>query len=101
MSTEINRTVSNDNALLFLQLYYPVYRLVLTLCTLGNLSRFFLLLTVLRIYFLKELFWKHFQQSNSLDQDEARRSVGPELGSNCLQRSPADDNILNYNVDFV
>ena len=28
---------------------------------------------------------------NSFDPDLARHSVGPDLGSNCLQRSAADD----------
>ena len=29
--------------------------------------------------------------SNSLDPDQARQSVGPDLGPNCLQRLSADD----------
>ena len=29
--------------------------------------------------------------SNSLDPDQARHFVGPDLGSNCLQRLSADD----------
>ena len=29
--------------------------------------------------------------SNSLDPDQARRFVGPDLGPNCLPRSSADD----------
>ena len=29
--------------------------------------------------------------SNSLDPDQARRFVGPDLGSNCLSRLSADD----------
>ena len=29
--------------------------------------------------------------SNSLDLDQARHFVGPELGPNCLQRLTADD----------
>ena len=29
--------------------------------------------------------------SNSLDPDQGRRSVGPDLDSNCLQRLSADD----------
>ena len=29
--------------------------------------------------------------SNSLDPDQARRFVGPDLGPNCLQRLSADD----------
>ena len=28
--------------------------------------------------------------SNSLDPDQARHSVGPDLGPNCLQSLPAD-----------
>ena len=31
--------------------------------------------------------------SNSLERDQARHSVGPDLGPNCLQRSAADDKI--------
>ena len=30
--------------------------------------------------------------SNSLDPDQARHFVGPDLGPNCLQRLSADDN---------
>ena len=30
--------------------------------------------------------------SNSLDPDQARRFVGPDLDTNCLQRYSADDN---------
>ena len=29
--------------------------------------------------------------SNSLDQDQVRHFVGPDLGPNCLQRLSADD----------
>ena len=29
--------------------------------------------------------------SNSLDLDQARQNVGPDLGPNCLQRLSADD----------
>ena len=29
--------------------------------------------------------------SNSLDPDQARQFVGPDLGSNCLQKLSADD----------
>ena len=29
--------------------------------------------------------------SNSLDPDQARRTVGPDLGPNCLPRLSADD----------
>ena len=30
-------------------------------------------------------------ESNSLDPDQARHYVGPDLGPNCLQRLSADD----------
>ena len=36
--------------------------------------------------------------SNGLDPDQARRSVGPDLGPNCLQRLLADKNIINYQI---
>ena len=32
-----------------------------------------------------------FRMSNSLDPDQARRIVGPDLGPNCLPRLSADD----------
>ena len=31
--------------------------------------------------------------SNSLDPDQDRQNVGPDLGPNCLQRLSADDNV--------
>ena len=34
--------------------------------------------------------------SNSLYPDQARHSVGPDLGPNCLQRLSADDNIHGW-----
>ena len=33
--------------------------------------------------------------SNSLDPDQARHSVRPDLGPNCLQRLSADDSVGN------
>ena len=43
---------------------------------------------------------------NSLDPDQARHFVGPDLGLNCLQRLSADDTSkLNYftglNIKFL
>ena len=35
---------------------------------------------------------------NSLDQDQARQNVGPDLGPNCLQRAAADDKICHQQV---
>ena len=34
--------------------------------------------------------------SNSLDPDQARHFVGPNLGPNCLQRLSADDKICRW-----
>ena len=33
-------------------------------------------------------------ESNCLDPDQDRHSVGPNLGSNCMQRISADDKLL-------
>ena len=41
--------------------------------------------------FGKNSFRNTITVSNSLDQDQARCSVGPDLGPNCLQRLSADD----------
>ena len=62
----------------------------LTLCLLGN-SCFCLLLTFFKINFLKKKFRNTIRVSNSLDSDQARRYVGPDLGPICLQRLSADD----------
>ena len=36
-------------------------------------------------------FFNTIRQSNSLDPDQARHFVGPDLGPNCLQRLSADN----------
>ena len=36
--------------------------------------------------------------SNSLDPDQARHSVGPDLDSNCLQRLSAEGKICDWGV---
>ena len=41
--------------------------------------------------FSKNSFRNSIRVSNSLDPDQARCFVEPDLGSNCLQRSSADD----------
>ena len=41
--------------------------------------------------FKKNSFKKSIRVSNSLDQDQARHFVGPDLGPNCLQRLAGDD----------
>ena len=42
--------------------------------------------------FLENSFRNTIRVSNSLDPDQARHFVGPDLGPNCLQRLSADDN---------
>ena len=37
-------------------------------------------------FFKKKYFMHTIRVSNRLDQDQDRRSVGPDLGPNCLQR---------------
>ena len=41
--------------------------------------------------FLKNSFRNTIRVSNSLDPDQARHLVGPDLGPNCLQKLSADD----------
>ena len=61
-------------------------------CMLGNCAFFFVV-----CYFFSKLkfsiksFRNMIKVSNSLDPDQARRFVGPDLGPNCLQRLSADD----------
>ena len=42
-------------------------------------------------FFLKNSFRNTISLSNSLDPDQARHFVGPDLGPKCLQRLSADD----------
>ena len=41
--------------------------------------------------FFEEKIRNAIRVSNSLDKDQARHFVGPDLGSNCLQLLSADD----------
>ena len=45
----------------------------------------------LKIIFKTNRFRNTIRVSNSLDPDQARRFVGPDLGPNCLQMLYADD----------
>ena len=45
--------------------------------------------------FSKDSFRNTIRVSNSLDPDQARHFVRPDLGSNCLQRLSADDTRRN------
>ena len=46
---------------------------------------------LLIIFFHKSSFRNNIRVSNSLDPDQARPYVGPDLGPNCLYRLSADD----------
>ena len=42
-------------------------------------------------FFKKSFFGNTIRVSNYLDPDQDRRSVGPDLGTNCLQKLSTDD----------
>ena len=49
-------------------------------------------------FFFKIFFHEKHQRTNSLDPDQARPCVGPDLGLNCLQRSSADNKLHHEQV---
>ena len=51
----------------------------------------FFKISFLLLLFLKLSFRNISRVPSSLEPDHARRSVGPDLGPNCLQRLSADD----------
>ena len=65
--------------------------ITLSLCILGNFASFFVLCRFFsKSKISKNSFRNTIRVSNSLDPDQARQNVGPDLGSNCLQRLAAD-----------
>ena len=44
-----------------------------------------------KINFFEKFFWEYHQCQKSLDPDQARHFVGPDLGPNCLQKFSAGD----------
>ena len=66
--------------------------MALFLCMLGNFSGFFLLSADFfsKLTFSKNSFRNSIRVSNSLDSDQDRHSVCPDLAPNCLQRLSAD-----------
>ena len=55
---------------------------------LGNVACIYIL------FLSADIFSETIRVSNSLDPDQARHFVGPELGPNCLQRISSDDTSL-------
>ena len=51
----------------------------------------FVVADFVKINFLREKIRNTIKVSNSMDPDQARRFVGPDLGPNCLQRLSVDD----------
>ena len=54
----------------------------------------------LKLSFSKNLFRITIRLSNSLDPDQARHFVAPDMGPNCLQRLSADDNWYHWQISF-
>ena len=57
---------------------------------LGNSAYFCCLLIFFKIDIFKNYFRNTIKMSGSLDPDQARHYVGPDLGPNCFQRLSAD-----------
>ena len=65
---------------------------LITLCMLGNFACSFVICGFFfKSIVLKKSFRNTFRVSNSLDPDQARCFVKPDLAPNCLQRLSADD----------
>ena len=62
-----------------------------TLCMLGIFNMFCRLPVFSKLTFSKNSFRNNIRVSNSLDRDQARHYVGPDLDPYCLQRLSADD----------
>ena len=79
---------------------YPIATLgsvdeTLNFCRLSNFACFFTdCLVFFKINFYeKNSFRNTIRMPNSLDQDQARQNVGPDLSPNCLQRLSAVDTL--------
>ena len=57
----------------------------------GNFHDFLSSAGNFRHFFCQNILSRITSVSNSLDSDQARHSVGPDLGQNCLQRFSADN----------
>ena len=65
----------------------------LTFCMMGNFHAFLSSADFFKITFSKTSFKNTIRVSNGLDPDQDRRFVGPDLGTNCLQRLSADKKV--------
>ena len=65
---------------------------------LGNFSYF--LLSSAELFFSENYFRSTISVSNSLDPDQDRRSVGPDLGPNLLQRLSAEFTVVRVTKDL-
>ena len=64
---------------------FPITSLIL--CMLGKIFKIYCrLLSFFKITFFKNSFRNTARVSNSLEPDQARHVVGPDLGPSCLQR---------------
>ena len=63
--------------------------MILTLSLLGSFAYCFHLL--IDLFSQNISFRNTIRMLNSLDPDQARQNVGPDLGPNCLQRLSTDD----------
>ena len=81
---------------LYLTRTCDMYKSVSSLCMLGNFSCFFVVCRYFStLLFSKYSFRNNIRVSNSLDSDQARHFVGPDLDPNYLQRLSADDKICS------
>ena len=62
----------------------------LTLCQLVNFSCLFVICYFFKIIFFEKKIRNTIRVSNSLDPDQARQNVGPDLDPNSLQKLSAD-----------
>ena len=51
-------------------------------------------------HFFSEIFFRNTSVSNSLDQDQTRRFVRPDLGPNCL-KTLSEDGIRRYFLNIL
>ena len=72
----------------FYRSFIYLSRIYFTLCLLGNFSSADF---IQNQFFREKKSFRRTSVSNSLDPDQVRRFVGPDLGPNCLQRLSVDD----------